>query len=73
MPDPHATTVFYGTPNFQWELVYFEDRGQWFIRRTDKQSGEQTYSAEGWDDKASALRAWDGTKITYVKQAPGQS
>lgn len=67
----YATVKLYGGPRCNYELVWFEERGEWFIRSTDRASQEQAYSESGYETKQDAARAFEG-RITYVAEAPGQ-
>lgn len=55
-----------------YELVYFEDKKDWYIQCTNTCTGEQTYSADGYNTPRDAQLALEG-RVTYVAEAPGKS
>jgi hypothetical protein len=62
----------YSTSAHAYELVWFEDRQAWFIQCTDKNTEEQTWSAEGYDTPRAGAQAFEG-KVSYTNQVPGKS
>jgi hypothetical protein len=81
----YATVKIFGGPRNNYELVWFEDKKQWFIRSTEHKQHyighpgrameyeAQSYSATGYDTKLEATKAFESEKITYTSEAPGQS
>lgn len=66
-----TSVKIYGGPRANYELVYFEDRRQWFIRATNRTTGAQEYSQGGYDTKREAAQAFEG-QVTYVAEPPGK-
>lgn len=61
----------YSGPRSDYELVWFDGPNLWFIRCTERASGEQSYSSEGYDSKHAGMQAFENSTITYVDRAPG--
>lgn len=71
MPD-YQNIPLYANSEHAYVLVYFEDKKDWYIQYTNKRTGEQTYSADGYNTPRDAQLAWEG-RVTYVAEAPGKS
>lgn len=84
MNDYTTVKIFGGLRN-NYELVWFEDKKQWFIRSTERKQyyirhpgrtmeyEAQSYSATGYDSKLEATKAFEEGQITYTSEAPGQA
>jgi hypothetical protein len=69
----HANAKVAETLHSVYYAVFFEDRGEWFIRCDDYLKREQLWSAHGYDRKAEAIAAYWWHEVTYTQEAPGKS